>query len=668
MADETNQSTLAASQPERPWQYNHEPFVPIYEASDSRREQLRKLNRVVKALLAGASLCHAIIPDLRELMEAMLRKDERFVWRLQGPLRDAQARRTSWYRRYYDHPTAFVVDNKVPTSRSLIAHGGRIERCECTSLNTKRLAVKLACDFGHRANFDHARISDHATFSNAHFGDSTSFYRATFGECVSFRSTSLGHHANFSHATFGDQAFFGSATLGDRISFRGVAFGNRSKFSQAIFGDHASFEHATLGDHAIFGAVTFGDRASFKSATLGEHAGFGNATLGDYANFENANFSDGASFFGASLGSHARFFKATLGDHAMFFRTTFGDVATFGLSTFGDGASFRYATFKNEANFNRSSFGDNAKFGGTIFKGDCRFNSAAFSGDVSFMHVTVEKSANFEQASITGSFEVTGLTLFRRLQLRDATFGRGGRLALNGLLALGDATLEIPPSLVHRTRSDHRLTRALSWFCHCNPGTAILGEDSDDPADLRRAAEDYDTLAANFRKLPGTDREEDRCLWRAHELRRVADLHEAFDWKDGPVQLLSPKRVYTLFRDILVRWLIMRTCLGYLLHPDRIMVSGAAVVLGCMLIYLLGASEHTIAFNGNLPPGTTAMDLWRESGWSPLYFSLTTFVTLGYGDFAPKGWFKLVTGVQALLGVTLIALFTVAWGRKMIRS
>ncbi|MDQ7013770.1 MAG: potassium channel family protein [Planctomycetota bacterium] len=50
-----------------------------------------------------------------------------------------------------------------------------------------------------------------------------------------------------------------------------------------------------------------------------------------------------------------------------------------------------------------------------------------------------------------------------------------------------------------------------------------------------------------------------------------------------------------------------------------------------------------------------------------LYFSLTTFVTLGYGDYAPTGWFKLVTGFEALFGVTLLALFTVAWGRKMVR-
>jgi hypothetical protein len=50
-----------------------------------------------------------------------------------------------------------------------------------------------------------------------------------------------------------------------------------------------------------------------------------------------------------------------------------------------------------------------------------------------------------------------------------------------------------------------------------------------------------------------------------------------------------------------------------------------------------------------------------------LYFSLTTFVTLGYGDYAPAGIFKLLTGLEALSGVTLLALFTVAWGRKMVR-
>lgn len=99
-------------------------------------------------------------------------------------------------------------------------------------------------------------------------------------------------------------------------------------------------------------------------------------------------------------------------------------------------------------------------------------------------------------------------------------------------------------------------------------------------------------------------------------------------------------------------------------------------------IYGLGASSDTLTYNGPsvidgqaswpdgspITPADKAMHEWNEGlPWTPLYFSLTTFVTLGYGDFAPLGWFKLVTGLEALSGVALLALFTVAWGRKLVR-
>ena len=52
-----------------------------------------------------------------------------------------------------------------------------------------------------------------------------------------------------------------------------------------------------------------------------------------------------------------------------------------------------------------------------------------------------------------------------------------------------------------------------------------------------------------------------------------------------------------------------------------------------------------------------------------LYFSTVTFVTLGYGDFAPiNNCARIVTSIEGLLGVVFVALFVVALGRKIIRD
>ena len=38
-----------------------------------------------------------------------------------------------------------------------------------------------------------------------------------------------------------------------------------------------------------------------------------------------------------------------------------------------------------------------------------------------------------------------------------------------------------------------------------------------------------------------------------------------------------------------------------------------------------------------------------------VYFSLTSYTSLGFGDIAPTGWLRFLTGMEALTGLVLIA-------------
>ena len=52
--------------------------------------------------------------------------------------------------------------------------------------------------------------------------------------------------------------------------------------------------------------------------------------------------------------------------------------------------------------------------------------------------------------------------------------------------------------------------------------------------------------------------------------------------------------------------------------------------------------------------GTTCHDIsWLDS----LYFCVITFSSLGYGDFTPEGFGKVIASLQVLSGVILIAIF-----------
>lgn len=50
-----------------------------------------------------------------------------------------------------------------------------------------------------------------------------------------------------------------------------------------------------------------------------------------------------------------------------------------------------------------------------------------------------------------------------------------------------------------------------------------------------------------------------------------------------------------------------------------------------------------------------------------LYFSLVTFTTLGYGDLKPLGWWRIVAGLEAVLGAFSMSYFVVSWMRKVTR-
>ncbi|HID74331.1 MAG TPA: hypothetical protein EYP43_04695, partial [Thermoplasmata archaeon] len=50
-----------------------------------------------------------------------------------------------------------------------------------------------------------------------------------------------------------------------------------------------------------------------------------------------------------------------------------------------------------------------------------------------------------------------------------------------------------------------------------------------------------------------------------------------------------------------------------------------------------------------------------------VYFSLVTFTTLGYGDYAPIARYQLLAVSEAFIGAFMIALFVLVFGRKVMR-
>lgn len=90
-------------------------------------------------------------------------------------------------------------------------------------------------------------------------------------------------------------------------------------------------------------------------------------------------------------------------------------------------------------------------------------------------------------------------------------------------------------------------------------------------------------------------------------------------------------------------------------RPFRTLIASWFVIVVCALIY---------QFSGLI----SADGIQRTVNFlEGLYFSVVTFATIGYGDFLPLGWARLVATLEGLAGIFLSPLFLVGLTRRYLR-
>lgn len=122
-----------------------------------------------------------------------------------------------------------------------------------------------------------------------------------------------------------------------------------------------------------------------------------------------------------------------------------------------------------------------------------------------------------------------------------------------------------------------------------------------------------------------------KFFYREMEMRRKAQ-----SWKKPHLKLWS--------------WTLNLLC-GYGEKPERVAISAAAIVFGLAAAYFFWGSFDSSSFGDTL------------------YYSVASFTALGYGQWAPQptGWAKGVGAAEAVLGVSMLALFLVTFTRKVSR-
>lgn len=320
----------------------------------------------------------------------------------------------------------------------------------------------------------------------------------------------------------------------------------------------------------------------------------------------------------------ANFFKSTFHESVILGCVTFLENAVFVGAAFKENLSFDNCTLYGTENFREGNFTKNLSFRETKFIQETIFNWANFTGDTYFGNCVFEQSVSFQGAKISGSLTFRGSKFKDRLNLADIDLRPGGRI----LLTLDQIGKYQWPVWLDRWLVKINCVCRL-WPCVC----LIDGEDSNDKTDLQGAAAQYNMLRDNFRALPSKDDEEDRCHYKYKDLtRRATKGHHLWRFWD---------------------WAIMKWCLGYGIYTKRILATAIGVMFAFAIFYHFAAGPELIKH--------------FDFQFNPLYFSVITFTTIGYGDYAPVGWLRFFAGVEGLLGLVLIAVFTVSFARKLIR-
>lgn len=335
--------------------------------------------------------------------------------------------------------------------------------------------------------------------------------------------------------------------------------------------------------------------------------------------FNGADFLCGADFSLATFAENSSFERAKFAQRVDFMSASFKQGVDFQRIVFTGDADFRGAEFTKDTKFFAAAFEQSAVFGGAAFAGNAELTGVRFVYPVDFRGVRFTQRANFQGATFAQCGDFTRAEISSRLILKGAVLGSKGLLDFTAIDLRPGGHIQLTIEQIGR------------WG-----RKLIAGEDSKDKAKLASAAAQYNMLRDNFRTLPSTDPEEDRCHYKYMDLRRRAsDWHWAHRFAD---------------------WFLFKWCYGYGVYTHRVLVTVALVIVICGAIHAVGATVwETDVIKG------------YDDHFNPWYFSVITFTTIGYGDYAPRGWLRWVAGAEGFLGLFLMAVFTVSFARKFIR-
>lgn len=478
--------------------------------------------------------------------------------------------------------------------------------------------------------------------------------------------------ANFNQTEFGGYTLFSRAEFADGSVFSGAIFDGDAHFWQTEFNGETRFDQAEFNGETRFKQAEFNGETRFRKAQFREDI-----------NFMQTKFDEGVYFGQAEFETVVRFGNAT-----------FAEEAYFGDTEFERDVAFWWGKFEGDARFPRADFGGNTNFGSTEFKGEAVFIEAKFGSEAIFNQAEFGGDTDFSQVEFGGvtqfiNSEFTGIPSFARLSLDETRFD-GADLTdaifteTNLCRANFESALMSRAVISHADLRGAKLSGTVLGDVRIDENTQFLGHPSDDndssphtlsairsrPTCVYDPAYEEDNVHANvdraksvYGALEELGRKHARSRLQARSLVRRKDLQKEDYWDDATAEGASlEERLIAGFR-----WSRAKVAQGIFLYgesPWRIIGWSLATIFGFALLFPLGGWMRP---EGGDPItyeqiGTNLIEFGNS-----VYYSTLTFTALGFGDFRPVGFGRVLTTIETGLGAVLLALLVFVLGRRAAR-
>jgi hypothetical protein len=377
----------------------------------------------------------------------------------------------------------------------------------------------------------------------------------------------------------------------------------------SVFAEDVDFSNTEFRKDIVFSRTSFSSKNDFIGANFAGYAGFMAANFAGYADFMAANFAGDAYFRDTDFTGDALFGDANFARDADFGDANFTGDALFGDANFARDALFGDANFTGDASFWYANFTGYALFWDANFAGDARFGYANFAGDASFGDANFSGDADFGAANFAGDAGF-GAANFSG----DATFfsTKFDKVSFTGTTFTNVALIETDYNQMN-----------VEWST-LKDALAFNG-----PA--------YIKLIKNFREMQHFENADAAY----YQYRQLSQKNKK--WSES---------------SKLMDALTGLSC-GYGVKPERPLIWGFLLIIVFALVYKQGKGIKRLKESDG--------DDSRVSFWDAFYFSVTTFTTVGYGDWYPIDRYRIVVMIEGVLGWLLLALFIVTLANVMIR-